>query len=183
VRLPEGARLLWDRFAERIMPYRISYLELALENSNGKSERVRAVERYLGAKSGDALAMLEAIRSAEHGESPLASKALLERLLACFRTDRGVLARALLQAGQMRLRRGVRGPLARAFDAADVHACGRGEAESREVAAARLEARLMHRRRGTSRATAAGKPGEAKPGRKPRHDQRALPLEQSGDRR
>jgi hypothetical protein len=176
--LPEAARRLWARFAERIIPYRISYLEMALENSNGKAERVRATERYLGEKRGDPLAMLEAVRSAEHDQCQLASKAMLDRLVGCLKGDRERLARVLLEAGRMRLLRGVRGPLARAFDAADQEARARGGAESNEVVAARLEARLLDRRRRTGRAAAPRK--KARRGEK--HEQRVLPLEQSDKR-
>ena len=176
--LPEAARRLWARFAERIIPYRISYLEMALENSNGKAERARATERYLGEKRGDPLAMLEAVRSAEHDQCQLASKAMLDRLVGCLKGDRERLARVLLEAGRMRLRRGVRGPLARAFDAADLEARARDGAESNEVVAARLEARLLGRRRRTGRATAPRK--KARRGQE--HEQRVLPLEQSDKR-
>ncbi len=184
-RLPEEARRLWDRFAERIVPYRISYLETALENSKGKVERDRAAERYLGDRSGDALTMLEAIRSAEREECPRASKVMLERLVGRLKGDRDGLARALLEAGRLCLRRGIREPLARAFEAVDTQARARGESESRDVAPARLEASLLDRRRRPSRANSRGRPAKKKraAGRKQRYEQQILPLEQSGTRR
>ena len=181
--LPGAARHLWDRFIERIMPYRISYLETALQNSKGKVERDRAAERYLGDRGGDALAMLEAIRSAEHEKCQLASKAMLERLVGRLEGDREGLARALLEAGRWRLRRGVRGPLARAFAAADAQASARGQPESREVAPARLEARLLHRQPRSPRATAPAMPRKRKASEKPKYEQQVLPLEQRGTRR
>jgi hypothetical protein len=166
------------------VPYRISYLEMALENSKGKGERERAAERYLGDRGGDARAMLEAIRSAEREGCPRASKAVLERLVGRLKGDRDGLARALLEAGRLCLRRGIRGPLARAFEAVDTQARARGESESRDVAPARLEVSLLDRRRRPSRANARGRPAKKRTaGRKQRQEQQLLPLELSGTRR
>jgi len=173
-RLPPAARAIFDRFASRIVPYRISYLEMALVDSRSKSERIRAVEFYLGEKRSDVLAVLEAVRSAELEERALASKALLDHLLGSFRRDRDGLARALLEAGRLRLRRGIRGPLARAFNSADAQARAHGEADSESVATARLEAGLLARRSGT-------KPDKRKTVHKPLH-QGTLPLGEGNQR-
>lgn len=145
--MPPEARRLWDRFAEQIIPFRISYLETALEQGGRKPERMAAVARFLGGERlQDTRAVLEAIRSAEGEDCRLASKALLEHLLAFLKGNRERLARALLEAGRLRLRRGIRGPLGRAFESADQSDSEGGRADSQDLLAARLELSLLGRR-------------------------------------
>jgi hypothetical protein len=145
--LPPAARRLWDRFADQIIPFRISYLETALEQGGRKPVRMAAVARFLGGERlQDARAVLEAIRSAEGEDCRLASKALLEHLLAFLKGDCEGLAKALLEAGRLRLRRGIRGPLGRAFESADRSASEGGRADSQDLLAARLELSLLGRR-------------------------------------
>jgi hypothetical protein len=169
--MPSAARRIWDRFGERVIPFRISYLETALEQGRRKPEKVRAVNHFFGDKVRDARAVFEALCSAEREECPLASKVLLEHLLGCLEGDREGLALALLESGYHRLRRVVRNPLARLFDAADVHDRAEGRRDSPNVISARLEVRVLGRR-------ARSKPEKAAPRKKPRRQRTQTPDDQ-----
>jgi hypothetical protein len=141
--LPPVARRIWDRFSDRVIPFDISYLEMALEQGGRKPQRMLAVERYLGERVRNIQAVFEAIVLAEHRWSRLASKALLDHLLGWLKGDWEGLATALLEASRRRLRRGIRSPLARAFEEADIRAIAEGRTESVAVTSARLELRLL----------------------------------------
>jgi hypothetical protein len=175
--LQATARRIWNRFADRSIPFSVSYLELALEQGGRKPERMRALERFLGENLYEGTAIVDSLWSAERARCRLASKALLEHLLGTLGGDRQKLALALVRASKRRLRRAIRGALARAFESADATATDSGRDDAAvppEILSARLEARLATTPRRTERKAVVA--GKRRRGTKPKVPQGLFPF-------
>jgi hypothetical protein len=185
--LPPAGKRIWARFAARALPFGLPYLELALEQGARKPERIRIVSIYLGEERRRVPDVVEALAGAEREEFPRSAKALVEYLLEGSKGKRELAAQALVYARRRGLRRGICGPLARAFEAEDGR-IGEAADDSEAVRDARLEVRLLGRRgrkpaaaRGPAGNKSAGAAGARRPTGKRRPAQVTLPFGGKGN--
>jgi hypothetical protein len=96
---PEGLRT-WRRFASRVLPYQVEFLEVAVRQAASDAEAWEAAERYLEAHSGDT-GHIEVLRTMEVlGRGALARR-VLTRWVERRASDVRALAEAALAAERM----------------------------------------------------------------------------------
>lgn len=144
--LPIEVLPLWNRVKERLMPYRISFLEMALANARTPQEGYTATEKFLEGYR-DITAMLSLLRAGEEEEPyPRAFAAIEDEIFTRYLNNREALATGLLAAIRFYLPRRLRVKLAKSLNAA--HALVPDtEPISRQVETALLEASILDPRR------------------------------------
>jgi hypothetical protein len=92
--LDDTERALWARFGERVLPYEIDFLEIALCLERSPAKRKQLVARFLGTRD-DIVVQLELLRDAHNAERPRAQNALQRQVLEQHAADPVALARGL----------------------------------------------------------------------------------------
>jgi hypothetical protein len=98
--LPSQVQPLWRRFKDRVLPFSVDALEMALANSASPREQQDAVERFAAGRD-RAVKWLQAIKDAGGSGCRRAHRALLETMLTRYGQDAQALAEALLAAKDM----------------------------------------------------------------------------------
>ena len=92
--LDDTEKALWARFGERVLPYEIDFLEIALCLERSPAKRKQLVARFLGTRD-DIVVQLELIREAHNTERTRAQNALQRQVLEQHAADPVALARGL----------------------------------------------------------------------------------------
>lgn len=92
--LDDTEKALWARFGERVLPYEIDFLEIALCQERSPVKRKQLLARFLGTRD-DIVVQLELVRDAYNAERTRAQTALQRYVLERHALDPVALARGL----------------------------------------------------------------------------------------
>ncbi|HEX2572603.1 MAG TPA: DUF6109 family natural product biosynthesis protein [Polyangia bacterium] len=143
--LDDAERALWARFRERVLPYDVDFLEIALCEERSPAKRKQLVARFLGPRN-DIEVQLKLLRDAYNEERARAQNALERYILEQHAVAPASLARGLKVARDQGAPLGLQRQLATALLAAVAHVQTHDNVMETELAYARRLVKPPRRR-------------------------------------